>query len=80
MPATVVDAVKSPYPCLCRCHERLSVSERAAGIEALDGARTRVFRLTQGHPFYADVTCREAANIARRLDQPSNHLSYNCQK
>lgn len=41
-----------------------------AGVEALDRARARVFRLTQGHPFYADVTCREAANIARRLDQP----------
>jgi hypothetical protein len=35
VPATVVDAVKSPYPCVCRCHERLSVEERAAGIEAL---------------------------------------------
>jgi hypothetical protein len=35
MPATVVDAVKSPYPCPCACHERLSLDERAAGIEAL---------------------------------------------
>jgi hypothetical protein len=35
MPATVVDAVKSPFPCPCRCHERLSLDERAAGIEAL---------------------------------------------
>jgi hypothetical protein len=35
VPATVVDAVKSPYPCLCRCHDRLSVAERAAGIDAL---------------------------------------------
>jgi hypothetical protein len=35
VPATVVDAVKSPYPCACRCHERLSLDERAAGIAAL---------------------------------------------
>jgi SEC-C motif len=35
VPASVVDAVKSPYPCACRCHDRLSVDERAAGIEAL---------------------------------------------
>ena len=35
MPATVVDAVKSPYPCTCRCHERLTLDERAAGIDAL---------------------------------------------
>ena len=35
MPATVVDAVKSPFPCPCRCHDVLSVDERVAGIEAL---------------------------------------------
>lgn len=35
MPATVVDAVKTPFPCTCRCHEVLSFDERAAGIEAL---------------------------------------------
>ena len=35
MPATVVDAVKTPYPCTCRCHERLSFDERVAGIQAL---------------------------------------------
>ena len=35
MPATVVDAVKTPFPCACACHERLSLDERAAGIEAL---------------------------------------------
>ncbi len=35
MPATVVDAVTTPYPCPCRCHEVLSLDERAAGIEAL---------------------------------------------
>ena len=35
MPATVVDAVQSPFPCLCRCHEVLSVAEREAGIAAL---------------------------------------------
>ena len=35
MPATVVDAVKTPYPCACRCHELLSYDERVAGIQAL---------------------------------------------
>jgi hypothetical protein len=35
MPATVVDAVRTPYPCACRCHELLTVDERMAGIEAL---------------------------------------------
>lgn len=35
MPATVLDAVRSPYPCVCRCHETLSLDERIAGIEAL---------------------------------------------
>lgn len=35
MPATVVDAVRTPYPCSCACHARLSLDERAAGITAL---------------------------------------------
>ena len=35
MPATVVDAVQTPLPCACRCHEVLSLDERAAGIAAL---------------------------------------------
>ena len=35
MPATVVDAVTTPYPCACRCHDRLGPDERAAGIAAL---------------------------------------------
>ena len=35
MPATVVDAVQTPYPCACQCHARLSLDERAAGIAAL---------------------------------------------
>jgi hypothetical protein len=35
VPATVVDAVKTPYACACRCHDTLSLDERAAGIEAL---------------------------------------------
>ena len=35
MPATVVDAVETPFPCACRCHETLSLDERAAGIAAL---------------------------------------------
>ncbi|HET7771101.1 MAG TPA: hypothetical protein VFN74_20185, partial [Chloroflexota bacterium] len=39
------------------------------GMEATDSARARVYRLTQGHPFYADVTCREAGVAALRLDQ-----------
>lgn len=35
MPASVVDAVQTPFPCECRCHETLSVDERAQGITAL---------------------------------------------
>ncbi len=35
MPATVVDAVELPLPCACRCHEALSLDERAQGIAAL---------------------------------------------
>jgi len=35
VPATVVDAVKTPMPCPCACHERLTLDERAAGIAAL---------------------------------------------
>jgi len=35
VPATVVDAVETPFPCPCRCHELLSLDERAAGIAAL---------------------------------------------
>lgn len=35
MPATVVDAVTTPFPCACRCHEVLTLEERAAGIAAL---------------------------------------------
>ncbi len=35
MPATVVDAVQSPYPCAHRCFETLSLDERAQGITAL---------------------------------------------
>ncbi len=35
MPATVVDAVRTPFPCPCRCHDVLSLDERAAGIAAL---------------------------------------------
>ena len=35
MPATVVDAVKTPYPCACQCHDTLTYEERVAGIEAL---------------------------------------------
>lgn len=39
------------------------------GVDATDSARARVHRLARGHPFYADVTCREAAVAALRLDQ-----------
>jgi hypothetical protein len=35
VPATVVDAVQTPLPCACRCHEVLSLDDRAAGIAAL---------------------------------------------
>jgi hypothetical protein len=35
MPATVADAVRSPFPCECRCHETLTYEQRVAGIEAL---------------------------------------------
>jgi len=35
VPATVVDAVETPLPCACRCHDVLSLDERAAGIAAL---------------------------------------------
>jgi len=35
VPATVVDAVTSPFPCACRCHERLTIDQRAQGIAAL---------------------------------------------
>lgn len=35
MPASVVDAVRSPLPCACDCHEVLTLDERAAGIAAL---------------------------------------------
>jgi hypothetical protein len=35
MPATVVDAVTSPFPCMCHCYDRLSNDQRAAGIAAL---------------------------------------------
>jgi hypothetical protein len=35
VPATVVDAVKHPLPCLCACYTTLTLDERAAGIGAL---------------------------------------------
>jgi hypothetical protein len=40
------------------------------GVETTDSAVEQVFRLTQGHPFYTDVICRDAAVAALRLDQP----------
>jgi hypothetical protein len=35
VPATVVDAVQTPLPCACHCHEVLTLDERAEGIAAL---------------------------------------------
>jgi hypothetical protein len=35
VPATVVDAVQTPFPCPCRCHDELTADERSAGITAL---------------------------------------------
>jgi SEC-C motif-containing protein len=35
VPATVVDAVQTPFPCPCACHAGLTLDERAAGIAAL---------------------------------------------
>lgn len=35
MPASVVDAVKMPYPCAHGCYDQLSVEQRTAGITAL---------------------------------------------
>ncbi len=43
---------------------------REMGVDWTDSALARVFRLTRGHPFYADVTCREAAVAALQLEQP----------
>jgi hypothetical protein len=34
VPATVVDAVETPFPCPCRCHDTLTLDERIAGITA----------------------------------------------
>ena len=52
------------------CQQLATAIWSEAEVDALDSAQARVFRLTQGHPFYADVACREAANTARRLEQP----------
>ncbi len=35
VPKTVVDALRSPYPCKCECHENLTLDERVRSIEAL---------------------------------------------
>jgi hypothetical protein len=39
VPATVVDAVQTPLPCACRCHEVLSPGERAAGFAGGNAGR-----------------------------------------
>jgi hypothetical protein len=33
--ATVVDALRSPFPCACACHETLTLEQRARSVEAL---------------------------------------------
>jgi len=35
VPQTVIDALRSPYPCTCACYETLSLKERERSIEAL---------------------------------------------
>jgi len=54
VPATVVDAVKSPFPCACNCHEVLSLDDRTSGITALyrfDDAMGRLqFHVTSQAP------------------------------
>ena len=83
MPATVVDAVRSPLPCACRCHERLSPGERAAGIAALyrfddamrgwgqtviwDLAAPTLWRLQQHAPDAKWVAVRDGGCIHARL-------------
>lgn len=83
MPATVVDAVRCPFPCGCRCHERLSLDERAAGIEALyrfddamrgwgqtviwDLAAPKLWRLQQQLGEVKWVAVRDSACIHSRL-------------
>lgn len=52
------------------CAELASAIWRELGVEATDSALARVYRLTQGHPFYADAICREAALGALKLDRP----------
>lgn len=83
MPATVVDAVKTPYPCPCNCHEVLSYEERVAGIEALyrfddamrgfgqtviwDLAAPTLWRVQQQLGAVRWVTVRDGACIHSRL-------------
>ena len=83
MPATVVDAVKTPFPCPCRCHDQLSVDERTAGIEALyrfddamrgwgqtviwDLAAPTMWRLQQQLGEVRWVAVRDGGCIHRRL-------------
>jgi hypothetical protein len=52
------------------CSELAELIWEETKTEAQPDAATRVYRLTQGHPFYADVTCREAAALARQLERP----------
>ena len=83
VPATVVDAVESPFPCACRCHDTLSLDERAAGIDALfrfddamrgwgqtvvwDLAAPTLWRIQQQLGEVKWVAVRDGACIHRRL-------------
>jgi hypothetical protein len=83
VPATVVDAVRSPLPCACQCHARLSLDERAAGITALyrfddamrgwgqtviwDLAAPTLWRLQQHAPGAKWVAVRDGGCIHARL-------------
>jgi hypothetical protein len=83
VPATVVDAVKTPYPCACRCHETLTLDQRAAGIAALyrfddamrgwgqtviwDLAAPTLWRLQQALGEVKWVAVRDSACIHSRL-------------
>jgi hypothetical protein len=83
VPASVVDAVKSPFPCPCKCHEVLSLDERAAGIAALyrfddamrgwghtviwDLAAPTLWRLQQQLGEVKWVAVRDGACIHQRL-------------
>ncbi len=51
------------------CGELVARAFDEEDVHATDSAANRIFRLTLGHPFYADITAREAAVYALRLQQ-----------